>query len=290
MLRLDPYFPKSHGKPPIDNCWVSSCIVPVSRSGLRWRNVPKDYGPAQGAVQPVKRCGENPRNAPALGREPSIVHPARNRYAVAIRVPTSRSTSTARLVEREVGLLLDRRVDCFFYGLVDLPQKSEGRANVEPARALEEMAFQEGLSNSKFIRLVIATFIIASVLFALVVRFVPIVMATGISGGRAAEAAAFIGAGSIAGRFLCVYLLNCVPATIVGSVAFFLPAPVSLLLFYFGADEQMIFGLAFALGFSLGSEIDVIRYTASRLIGLKNYGSLFGICVSAMALGVGVGP
>ncbi len=36
MARLQPYFPKSHGKPRVDDRRVLSGIVFVNRNGLRW--------------------------------------------------------------------------------------------------------------------------------------------------------------------------------------------------------------------------------------------------------------
>ncbi len=45
MARLQPYFPKSHGKPRVDDRRVLSGIVFVNRKGLRWCDAPKDYGP-----------------------------------------------------------------------------------------------------------------------------------------------------------------------------------------------------------------------------------------------------
>ena len=36
--RLRPYFPKSHGKPRVDDRRVLSGIVFVNRNGLRWRD------------------------------------------------------------------------------------------------------------------------------------------------------------------------------------------------------------------------------------------------------------
>ena len=45
MTRLQPYFPKSHGRPRVDDRCVLSGIIFVNRNGLRWRDAPKDYGP-----------------------------------------------------------------------------------------------------------------------------------------------------------------------------------------------------------------------------------------------------
>ena len=45
MRRIEPYFPLSHGVPRVDDRRVLSGIVFVIRNGLRWRDVPKEYGP-----------------------------------------------------------------------------------------------------------------------------------------------------------------------------------------------------------------------------------------------------
>ena len=45
MERLRPFFPKSHGRPRVDDRRVFSGIIFIIRNGLRWRDAPKDYGP-----------------------------------------------------------------------------------------------------------------------------------------------------------------------------------------------------------------------------------------------------
>ena len=45
MRRIEPYFPRSHGVPRVDDRLVISGIVFVIRNGLRWRDAPSDYGP-----------------------------------------------------------------------------------------------------------------------------------------------------------------------------------------------------------------------------------------------------
>ena len=41
--RLRPFFPKSHGRPRVDDRRVLSGIVFVNRNGLRWRDAPSSY-------------------------------------------------------------------------------------------------------------------------------------------------------------------------------------------------------------------------------------------------------
>ena len=58
MARLEPYFPKSHGKPRVDDRRVLSGIIFVNRNGLRWRDAPSDYGPHKTLYNRWKRWGQ----------------------------------------------------------------------------------------------------------------------------------------------------------------------------------------------------------------------------------------
>ena len=44
VARLEPFFPKSHGKPRVDDRRVLSGIVFISRSGLHWRDALRPMG------------------------------------------------------------------------------------------------------------------------------------------------------------------------------------------------------------------------------------------------------
>ena len=58
MARLRPFFPKSHGKPRVDDRRVLSGIIFVNRNGLRWRDAPREYGTAKTLYNHWKRWGD----------------------------------------------------------------------------------------------------------------------------------------------------------------------------------------------------------------------------------------
>ena len=58
MVRLRPFFPKSHGKPRVDDRRVLSGIIFINRNGLRWCDAPKEYGPAKTLYNRWKRWGD----------------------------------------------------------------------------------------------------------------------------------------------------------------------------------------------------------------------------------------
>jgi transposase len=57
MARLVPFFPKSHGRPRVDDRRVLSGIIFVNRNGLRWRDAPAEYGPPKTLYNRWKRWG-----------------------------------------------------------------------------------------------------------------------------------------------------------------------------------------------------------------------------------------
>jgi hypothetical protein len=77
MARLEPFFPKSHGKPRVDDRRVLSGIIFINRNGLRWCDAPKEYGPHKTLYNRWKRWSEGP---PVRGR-------ARWRESVPLEAP-----------------------------------------------------------------------------------------------------------------------------------------------------------------------------------------------------------
>lgn len=58
MAKLEPFFPKSHGKPRVDDTRVLSGIIFINRNGLRWRDGPAEYGPHKTLYSRWKRWSE----------------------------------------------------------------------------------------------------------------------------------------------------------------------------------------------------------------------------------------
>ena len=55
MARLEPFFPRSHGRPRVDDRRVLSGIIFINRNGLRWCDAPREYGPAKTLYNRWKR-------------------------------------------------------------------------------------------------------------------------------------------------------------------------------------------------------------------------------------------
>lgn len=58
MERLRPFFPKSRGRPRVDDRRVLSGIIFINRNGLRWRDAPREYGPHKTLYNRWRRWSE----------------------------------------------------------------------------------------------------------------------------------------------------------------------------------------------------------------------------------------
>ncbi len=58
MARLPPFFPKSLGKPRVDDRRVLIGIIFINRNGLGWRDAPKECGPHKTLYSRWKRWSE----------------------------------------------------------------------------------------------------------------------------------------------------------------------------------------------------------------------------------------
>ena len=58
MARLEPFFPKSQGKPRADDRRVLSGMIFINRNGLRWRDAPREYGPPKTLYNRRKRWSD----------------------------------------------------------------------------------------------------------------------------------------------------------------------------------------------------------------------------------------
>ena len=63
MAKLSPFFPKSHGKPRVDDKRVLSGIIFINRNGLRRRDAPRILRAAQDALQSLEAL-ERERHLP----------------------------------------------------------------------------------------------------------------------------------------------------------------------------------------------------------------------------------
>ena len=176
----------------------------------------------------------------------------------------------------------------FFRGSRDVTRK---HTESQPApAALTGMTLAEGLRSPVMYKLLMAAGLFAFTAIGAVVHFVPILTDAGATPLSAAAIASLIGIFSIIGRLGTGVLLDRFPSHIVGACAWLVPSVGCILLLTNGSDPWSQAAAAAIFGLTVGSEVDVIAYLASKHFGLKSFGALYGVLQIALAAGTAFGP
>lgn len=188
------------------------------------------------------------------------------------------------------GTLVLLAVLLFFRGAQD-DRSQPAASTAEPAAVdLPGVTLREGLSSATFYKLLVAAGLFAFTTLGVVVHLVPILRDAGAQPLAAAGTAALVGVFSIAGRLGVGLLLDRFSGRVVGACAYLIPIAGAALLLFDGGNPVSQNVAAALFGLTLGAEVDVIAYLASRYFGLKNFGGLFGGLVAALSLGTAFGP
>lgn len=158
------------------------------------------------------------------------------------------------------------------------------------AMTLSGYSLSQALRRPAFYKLAFAGGAFTFGVVGVVVHFVPILVGNGASALMAASAASFIGLFAIVGRLGAGVFLDRFPGHYVGFLAFLLPVPGCLLLLFGGVSPVNLFIAAISFGLTLGAEIDLICYLATRHFGLRHFGTVLGALLAGTALGSAFGP
>lgn len=193
------------------------------------------------------------------------------------------------------GALVALVVFLFFRGAQDgrsaaATASPETDPSAAPEVVLPGVTLREGLRSATFYRLLLAAGLFAFTTLGVVVHLVPILRDAGAEPMAAAGTAALVGLFSIAGRLGVGLLLDRFPGRVVGACAYLIPIAGAAMLLFDGSNPLSHTVAAALFGLTLGAEVDVIAYLASRYFGLRNFGGLFGALVAALSLGTAFGP
>lgn len=177
----------------------------------------------------------------------------------------------------------------FFRGAHDR-HRSVAKADMPERVELTGMKLSEGMRSLVYARLWVASLLFTFTIVALAVHFLPILSSRGIDKLEAAGIAALVGLFSIIGRLATGLLLDRYRGSLVGAVAFLLPAVGCGILIASGSSALGASLAAALVGLTLGAEVDVIVYLTTKHFGLKSFGALYGGLLAALSIGTATGP
>lgn len=156
--------------------------------------------------------------------------------------------------------------------------------------ALSGLTSRSGFRSARFYKLALASAAIAMVAVSFAVNMVPILASQGFSRSQAASIAGVIGIASIVGRLSAGYLNDRLNGNLVAAVSVSLPILSSAILLAFPGAVVPSLAATAILGLALGSELDSVAYLATRHLGMRSFGVLFGTISGLLSLATGLGP
>lgn len=159
-----------------------------------------------------------------------------------------------------------------------------------PAFGPGGLTFAEAMRSPRILRITAAMGLQGLLGTALVVHIVPMLTTAGLTRTEAAGVAAALGIASVTGKLVTGWLADRVRSTLLPVSAFALPALGYLLLLDAGGSVTAATIAVLLLGYGSGSSLHMTTYLTTQYAGIRNFGKIFGIISSTMALASGIGP
>jgi len=181
----------------------------------------------------------------------------------------------------------------FFFDARDRLQRQNANAKMQQAEApvtLPGLPFAQALRDPALIKIAVATMIITMLNSALYVHLVPILNERALNREAAAAMAGLAGVMAIVGRLLTGWLLDRWESGWINAISLGLPGIACLILLFADVSLPILILTVVIIGYTLGSFMQVCVYLTGRYGGIRNFGKIFGVISSLIALGPGIGP
>jgi MFS family permease len=155
---------------------------------------------------------------------------------------------------------------------------------------LPGLGFGEALRNPAIIRIALSTLITMFMGVALIVHMVPLLTEAGLSRTEAAYLTSITGVAGFMGKLFTGWLSDRWNASLIGAVTLAVPTlGFAMLLEPFRTPTLIVVGM-FIIGYSSGAKLQIAAYLTSVYGGMRNFGKIFGVMGSLIAIGSGMGP
>jgi MFS family permease len=187
------------------------------------------------------------------------------------------------------GLVLLVAVPIVILLVRENPAIASTRHAGEAVEAAPGSTVAEALRSRPFWILCAAFFLLAGAINSTSLHLVPLVESSGLARQVALLAASVLGGAMMCGRLVTGALVDRYPASYVAAAIFTASsAAIALLAVGLGVPATLV--AAAVVGFSAGSDGDLLSYLVSRYFGLRSFATLVGYIFSAYLLGTSLFP
>lgn len=179
----------------------------------------------------------------------------------------------------------------FFRDVAKKPAHGAGAATGAAAPAqLVGLTVRQGFASPTYYKLLFAAFLSIFGGVPIIMNLVPVLIWNGVESGTAATVSGLLGISTIGGRVLGGWLMDRMSAKAIAAfsaiIAIALPATLLLMP---GSVAAAIAGVVI-YGLVGGAKVGAIAYLASRHLGQRAFGTLYGTINASVAVAVAVGP
>jgi predicted MFS family arabinose efflux permease len=180
----------------------------------------------------------------------------------------------------------------FFHDPADRrPATKVPTASKEPAETLPGLSIREAVRCLALYRVAASLAIYSAISIAVITHNVAIFGELGISRVGAAQIAATAGIAGVVGKLAAGWCYDRSASSWIGFSAYALAALGFFVLLTRPSHNPALLVLAMIfIGLSAGAALQVAMYLTGRYCGMRNFGKVFGVKTSLLAIGMGLGP
>lgn len=179
----------------------------------------------------------------------------------------------------------------FLYDAHDRAAAQSKQANAKRARPdLPGLTLAQAWKDSALWRIAISTLVMMILTIGLLIHQIEVLTEAGVSRTNAAWLASLAGIAGIAGKLVTGVLLDRYRANWVGGLTL-AATTFAFALLIDGIRSPTLVVIAMAInGYTFGCKLQIGSYLTARYAGMKNFGTIYGVVTSLVALGSGLGP
>jgi MFS family permease len=167
------------------------------------------------------------------------------------------------------------------------PHRPQLRA---PPASSGGVSLKDGLRMGSFWRLAAACFAFAFYTLAITPNLVPLLVEKGATVMAAAQIASLVGVAGIIARISTGFLLDRLPANLLGTLVFLMPVGGCAALLMMEPSYLVLALIVVSFGATIGAEYDVVMYLTARHFGLIRFAAIMGALLTAGSLGAAIAP
>lgn len=158
-----------------------------------------------------------------------------------------------------------------------------------PRARLTGFTAAEARHSTTFWLLAMSLLVAVTTLQSSAVHLVPLLTDRGFALTQAASVVSFLATGAFFGMVGSGYLVDRLPARVV-AIGFFVSAGVSLVLLWLVQSWAATLATAVLLGLGIGAMVQLIPALVGWCFGLRAFGEIYGMIMTAFGLGTVIGP